>query len=82
MLAPSLVFIFFIRRYLLGLWGRVGEVSRPWPRSALERITKLFKKVARGRRRRPDRRRQEFMVLLGPSGCGKTTLLRMIAGLE
>ena len=25
MLAPSLIFIFIIRRYLLGLWGRVAR---------------------------------------------------------
>ena len=25
MLAPSLIFIFVIRRYLLGLWGRVAR---------------------------------------------------------
>lgn len=48
----------------------------------LERILKLFGKVAAVNNVSLTIHDREFMVLLGPSGCGKTTLLRCLAGLE
>jgi multiple sugar transport system ATP-binding protein len=48
----------------------------------LEKIVKLFGKVAAVNNVSLTINHAEFMVLLGPSGCGKTTLLRCLAGLE
>src|SRR6187200_2086561 len=48
----------------------------------LERIVKMFGKVAAVNGVSLTIADGEFMVLLGPSGCGKTTLLRCLAGLE
>lgn len=52
------------------------------PKVVLEKLTKMFGKVAAVSDFSLDIRDGEFMVLLGPSGCGKSTVLRMVAGLE
>ena len=78
LLAPSLLVIFFIRKYLFNMWGGwSGNGRRP-----LRTHPQDVRQGRRGRRRRPRDRDGEFVVLLGPSGCGKTTLLRCLAGLE
>jgi multiple sugar transport system ATP-binding protein len=48
----------------------------------LDRVQKLYGRVAAVAGVSLEIRDGEFMVLLGPSGCGKTTLLRCVAGLE
>jgi multiple sugar transport system ATP-binding protein len=48
----------------------------------IDRVVKMFGKVAAVDGVSLTIADGEFMVLLGPSGCGKTTLLRCLAGLE
>ena len=48
----------------------------------IDRVVKMFGKVAAVNGVSLTIADGEFMVLLGPSGCGKTTLLRCLAGLE
>ena len=80
LLAPSLIVIFFIRKYLFNMWGRVTRGR--WQASASSAISKTFGKVIATNDVSLTVADGEFIVLLGPSGCGKTTLLRCLAGLE
>ena len=79
LLAPSLIVIFFIRKYLFNMWGRVVEVDGGRP---LRTRQQVFGKVIATNDVSLTVADGEFIVLLGPSGCGKTTLLRCLAGLE
>src|SRR3954466_2670328 len=57
-------------------------MGEPVAQIVIDKVVKMFGKVAAVDGVSLTIEDGEFMVLLGPSGCGKTTLLRCLAGLE